>query len=216
MDFKHAKNPTRKNVALRTYIPAPKCGVRVRHLYFNWIRYKYLFQESSIKCSYGIIESYFGEKGQASKSKQSLSINLSTTAFFTFILTRRTKDFQSRRTSTTLPRGHVLRGEFSALIRTIFPTASLLSALEQGQIFSRPSFTKNVGMILHLSPPASRQRILLLERVNTAFPNAVESWPIWRGGGGLNIHMIFFCNTASWILLWFHALMDSLSSLSPR
>ena len=38
-----------------------------------------------------------------------------------------------------------------------------LSALEQEQIFSKSSFPKSVGKILHLSPPGSRQRILLLE-----------------------------------------------------
>ena len=86
-----------------------------------------------------------------------------------------------------------------------------LSALKQGQIFSRPSFPKSFGKILFLSPPASAQRILVLERANTAFPNASEIWAIW----GLNIHLVFFCSRASWILLWFHALMDSLSSRSP-
>ena len=58
----------------------------------------------------------FGGKAQASKGRQSLSIDLSTTALFTFTSARRTKPFLQVRTSITLPRGHVLRGEFSALI----------------------------------------------------------------------------------------------------
>ena len=41
-------------------------------------------------------------------------------------LAHRTKPFLSRRTSKTLRRGHVLRGEFSALIWTISPTARFL------------------------------------------------------------------------------------------
>ena len=71
-------------------------------------------------------ESHFGKKAQTSKSRQSLSIGLSATVPFTFTLRRRTKPFLSGRTITTLLRGHVLRGEFSALTRKISPTAKFL------------------------------------------------------------------------------------------
>ena len=33
--------------------------------------------------------------------------------------------------------------------------------------------------------------------------------------GRLKIHLMFFCSSVLWILLWFHVLIDSLSSLSP-
>ena len=92
-----------------------------------------------------------------------------------------------------------------------YKAMSIFVCSEAGQIISRPSFPKSFGKILFLSPPASPQRIHVSECANTAFPNASEIWPIW----GLNIHLVFFCSRASWILLWFHALMDSLSSRSP-
>ena len=162
--------------------------MHTRHLYFNWISSEYLFQRSSIKCSYEIRKSHSGGKSQASKSRQSLSIGLSTTALVTFTLARRTKSFLSKRTSTALPRRRVLRGEFSTLIRKIYPTAKFLQGdvhscllWSRGRYSLDRRFQKIVGKILHLSPPASRQRILLLERANTAFPNASVIWPIWEG-----------------------------------
>ena len=69
-------------------------------------------------------------KVQASISKQSLSIGLSKIAPFTFTLVRRTKPFLSAKTSTTLPRGHELRGEFSALTRTISLMARFLRSVD--------------------------------------------------------------------------------------
>ena len=69
----------------------------------------------------------FGGKAQASKSRQSLSIDLSTTALFTFTSARRTKPFLQVRTSITLSRGHVLRGEFSALISSEAMSISVCS-----------------------------------------------------------------------------------------
>ena len=71
-------------------------------------------------------KNYSKGKVQASISKQSLSIGLSKTVPFTFTLVWRTKPFLSVKTSTTLPRGHELRGEFSTLTRTISPTARFL------------------------------------------------------------------------------------------
>lgn len=76
-------------------------------------------------------ESHFGGNAQTSKSRQSSSIGLSATVPFTFTLTRQTKPFFSGRTSTTLPRGHVLRGEFSALTRTISRPISTAAHLER-------------------------------------------------------------------------------------
>ena len=88
---------------------------------------------------------------------------------------------------------------------------SIFVRSEAGADILQTIVSKSFSKILFLSPPASPQRILVLECANTAFPNASEIWPIW----GLNIHLVFFCSRASWILLWFHALMDSLSSRSP-
>ena len=146
-----------KNVALSTYTPAPKSGVHARHLYFNWISSKYLFQRSSIKCSHEIRKSHSGGKAQASKSRQSLSIGLSTTALVTFTLARRTKSFLSKRTSAALPRRRVLRGEFSTLIRKISPTAKFLQGdvhscllWSRGRYSLDRRFQKIVGKILHL------------------------------------------------------------------
>ena len=132
------KDLNKELVALGTYIPAPKCGMRAKHLCFNWISSKYLFQESSIRCSREIQERHFGGKAQASKCRHSLSIGLSTKVLFTFTLAHRTKPFLSRRTSKTLRRGHVLRGEFSVLIWTISPTARFL----QGNVHFCPLWSR--------------------------------------------------------------------------
>ena len=131
-----------------------------------------------------------------------------------------TSNQTARRTSTTLPRGHVLRGEFSALIRKTSPTARFL----QGDVYfcllwSRGRFSldqrfKNISarycICLHLRRDKEsffwNVRIQLFQRLRNLTRMV---------GRGLNIHLIFFCNRALWILLWFHEPMDSPSSLSP-
>ena len=49
------------------------------------------------------------------------------------------------------------------------------------------------------------------ERSNASFPNA----SVERTAGGLKLHLMFFCNIASWIFSLFQASIDSRSSRSP-
>ena len=170
-------------------------------------------------------ESHFGGKAQTSKSRQSLSIGLTATVPFTFTLTRQTKPFLSGRTSTTLPRGHVLRGEFSALTRNISPKAKFLRGEVHFCLFwskGRYSLDHRFQKMLarYRDRAAIQDTFYFTERVARLSMLVICIWsdagrilrvmqiqcsqtpPQYDPYGGLNIHLIFFCNRASWILLW--------------
>ena len=93
-------------------------------------------------------ESHFGGNAQTSKSRQSSSIGLSATVPLTFTLTRQTKPFFSGRTSTTLPKGHVLWGEFSALTRTISRPISTAAHLERTKAVRSQPINREVSHFL--------------------------------------------------------------------
>ena len=159
----------------------------------------------------------FRRKSSSFQSKQSLSISLSTTALFTFTLARRTKprgELQQPYQETTCCEVNFLRWYGKHLQRLDFCKAmSIFVCSGAGIDFLWTNVSKTF-----------RQDIAFVstcvETKNPSFGTWIQLFQRLRNltrmvGRGLNIHLIFFCNRALWILLWFHEPMDSLSSLSP-